>query len=135
MRAPLARWLGSAALYYAVLFVLQWRWPGLVGTVLATSGWRSLNWGYALVFAGFGVVLQGAITRAFHRTTPALWRPQMLLTGAVLAAAHVWIGGVRAGTATPVELWLSAVLGLALAALAARALPRTALLRWYGVRG
>ncbi len=127
-------WLCLSVFYYACLVALQWGYPG-VWDKANTIGWfRSLNWIYALAFAGLGIVLQGAIARVFDKLSPLLWRPIMLCTGAALAllaiAARTW------GTGVPmnVELWLSALLGLALVAVFARVLPNDLLLRWYGLR-
>lgn len=127
-------WLGLTAAYYVALLILHWRAPGLVTEALAASGWRSLNWGYALLFAGFAIALQGAVARVFERSSPVLWRPLMLVCGAALAAVPVWLWHARTGTGAALELWLSAVLGLAVVALAARVLPQSMLLRWYGMR-
>lgn len=128
-------WVGLTALYYASVVALQLGYPGVFEKA-NTIGWvRSLNWIYALAFAGLGIVLQGAVARAFEALTPLLWRPIMLCTGAALAllatAAMKW------STSAPmnVELWLSALLGLALVAVLARVLPEGLLFRWYGVRG
>ncbi len=127
-------WISVTALYYAGVLALQWGYPGLWDKA-NTIGWvRSLNWIYALAFAGLGVVLQGAITRVFEALSPLFWRPIMLCTGAALAllaiAAMSWLTGAPMN----VELWLSALLGLALVALSARMLPEDLLFRWYGVR-
>ncbi len=134
VKAGRLTWLGLTVAYYVAMLLLQWRASGLVAEVLAVSGWRSLNWSYALFFAGFAVVLQGAIARLFDRGGPTLWRPLMLLCGAALAAGQVWLWYARTGTSAAVDLWLSAVLGLAVVALAARALPQRMLFLWYGVR-
>lgn len=128
-------WISLTAFYYACVVALQWGYPGLWDKA-NTIGWvRSLNWIYALAFTGLGIVLQGAVARVFETFSPLLWRPIMLCTGAALAllavAAMKWVSGVPMN----VELWLSALLGLALVAVLARVLPEDLLLRWYGVRG
>lgn len=133
MKAGHLTWLGLTAVYYLAMLLLQWRAPGLVTEALVASGWRSLNWGYALLFAGFAIVLQGAVARVFERSNSVLWRPLMLLCGAALAAGQVWLWYVHTGTGAVIELWLSAVLGLAAVALAARLVPQRILLLWYGV--
>ena len=127
-------WVGVTALYYACVVGLQLSYPDVLDWA-SPIGWiRSLNWVYALAFAGLGIVLQGAVARVFEALTPLLWRPIMICTGAALAlfaiAAMKWLAGVPMS----VELWLSALLGLALVAVLARVLPNGLLFRWYGVR-
>lgn len=127
-------WVSLTAFYYACVVVLQWGYPDVLDKANAIGWIRSLNWIYALAFAGLGIVLQGAITRVFEALSPLFWRPIMLCTGAALAllatATMKWLTNVPMS----VELWLSALLGLALIAVLARLLPENLLLRWYGVR-
>lgn len=133
MLASKALWLGLTALYYTLLIGVQLRYPGLFGDK-ATLGWfRSLNWAYALTFGGFGIVLQGAITRTFSALSATLWRPLMLCLGAVLALLSAAVLMWWTGLPMNMELWLSALLGLALVAVLARVLPEALLLRWYGL--
>jgi hypothetical protein len=133
MLASRLLWLGIAALYYMLLIVAQLRYPGLFTDKTVPVWFRSLNWVYALVFSGFGIVLQGAITRTFNTLGANLWRPLMLCLGAALALLNTLMLMWWAGLAMNMELWLSAVLGLALVAVLARVLPAALLLRWYGL--
>ena len=133
MLASKALWLGLTAIYYALLFAVQLRYPALFSDNVALGWFRSLNWVYALTFAGFGIVLQGAITRVFSALDANLWRPLMLCLGAALALLNTVLLMWWVGLPMNVELWLSAVLGLALVAVLARILPETLLLRWYGL--
>lgn len=134
MSASKALWLGLTALYYMLLIAVQLRYPGLFGDRAALGWFRSLNWAYALAFGGLGIVLQGAVTRTFSALSATLWRPLMLCLGAALAllsgAMLMWWTGLPIN----MELWLSALLGLALVAVLARMLPTALLLRWYGSR-
>jgi hypothetical protein len=134
MLASKALWLGLTAIYYALLIAVQLRYPGLFSDKATPAWFRSLNWVYALAFAGFGVVLQGAITRTFSTLSVSLWRPLMLCLGAALALLNAAVLMWWTGSPMNAELWLSAVLGLALVAVLARALPEELLMRWYGVQ-
>jgi hypothetical protein len=129
-----AFWLGFTALYYALLIAVQLRYPGLFNDKAGPTWFRSLNWVYALIFSGFGVVLQGAITRMFNTLSANLWRPLMLCIGAALALLNAVMLMWWAGLPMSAELWLSAVLGLTLIAVLARILPAALLLRWYGLQ-
>lgn len=131
--ASKALWLGLTAVYYALLITMQLRYPRLFGDQVGPAWFRSLNWLYTLTFAGFGVVLQGAITRTASTLSANLWRPLMLCLGAALALLAVAMLMWRTGLPMNAELWLSAVLGLALVAMLARVLPEKLLMRWYGV--
>ena len=57
----------------------------------------------------------------------------MLCLGAAFALLAVAMLMWRTGLPMNAELWLSAVLGLALVATLARVLPEKLLMRWYGV--
>lgn len=133
MLASKALWLGFTALYYMLLTIVQLRYPELFSDKTGAAWFRSLNWVYALVFSGLGIVIQGAITRTFSALSANLWRPLMLCVGAALALLNAVMLMWWAGLPMNVELWLSAVLGLALVAVLARILPAALLLRWYGL--
>lgn len=128
-----ALWLGLSALYYTLLVTVQLRYPGLFADKSALGWFRSLNWMYVLGFAGFGVVLQGAITRTLNALSTSLWRPLMLCLGAALALLNAVMLRWWAGLPMDMELWFSALLGLALVAMFARVLPEALLWRWYGL--
>lgn len=134
MLASKGLWLGFTALYYMVLIVLQLRYPGLFSDKGVPAWFRSLNWVYALVYSGLGIVLQGAITRTFSALSANFWRPVMLCLGAALALLNAVIFKWWTDSPMNIDLWLSAVLGLALVATLARVLPQAILLRWYGVQ-
>jgi hypothetical protein len=123
-------WLILVVLYSAALITASLCIPVVFAK---PAWWRSLNWVYALAFLGFGVLLQGAIARVFYRASPLLWRPLMLCAGALFALVQIWSIKAVVALAVPVNAWMSALLGLALAALAARVLPQRLLLRWYGI--
>jgi hypothetical protein len=133
MLASKVLWLGLTAIYYALLIAVQLRYPGLFSDKAAPGWFRSLNWAYALIFGGLGILLQGAISRAFSTLDANLWRPLMLCLGAALALLDSVVLMWRASLPMNAELWLSAVLGLALVAVSARALPERVLIRWYGL--
>ncbi len=133
MLASKTLWLGVTALYYMLLIVVQLRYPGLFVDNATPAWFRSLNWVYALVFSGFGIVLQGAITRTFGALSANLWRPLMLCLGAALALLNAVLLMWWADLPMRAELWLSAVLGLAAVAVLARVLPESLLARWYGL--
>jgi len=85
--------------------------------------------GYAL----FGVALLGTISRWWRRGSPLVWRPAMLSIGGLCAAAEVV---ARSGTAPAgmlVDQWMVALLGLLLAAIAARLIPERHARLWLGV--
>ncbi len=129
-----ALWFGFTTLCYVLLIAVQLRYPGLFSDKQGPAWFRSFNWVYALIFSGFGIVLQGAITRLFNTLSANLWRPLMLCVGAALALLNAVMLMWWVGLPMNVELWLSAVLGLALVAVLARVLPAALLLRWYGLQ-
>lgn len=128
-----ALWAAIAVLYYAAIFIVQYWKPSLFQATLQTGWMQSFRWVYGFVFVGFGIVLQGAIARVFSESSSTIWRPLMLCFGASLALFHIWFMQLTAGIAMSVDMWLSALLGLAVAAVLARVLPPAVVLRWYGV--
>lgn len=126
-------WLVMTVCYYVAMLVAESEMPRLLHASSGASWVRSFHWSYALVFAGLGVLLQGTVTRLFNQFTPTLWRPLMLCFGAALALLQLWVVEIATGIPMSVDRWMSAILGLAIIAVLARALPESVVLRWYGV--
>lgn len=98
----------------------------------ATGGTGLPGWGYALGFFVLGVLLLGAVARLWRKGSPALWRPLMLSVGSMAAAVEVALLPVAPGQ-HPVDLWMTALLGLVAAALLARLLPDRLNRAWLGI--
>lgn len=114
-------WLGLGVLYYGALIGAQVGAPGLL--LETVSGGESYFHGiYALGFFGLGVLLVGIASRTFTGLGPTSWRPLALGLGAGLALVHLWVGRVT-GSPLSMDMFMSALLGLALAVLLARVLP------------
>jgi hypothetical protein len=133
MLAAKTLWVITTALCYALLVGVAWLWPTVLGGGSALSRIGALNWVYTFAFLVFGIVLQALTARILSSLTASLWRPVMLVVGAALAWLHMWLMQVLTGVPPSVELWMSALLGLAVVALIARVLPASVLARWYGV--
>ena len=125
-------WLGIVALYYGALIGAQVWAPGLFLWTPVNAGIPSFQWIYALAFFGLGALLLGIVGRTFPGLGPTSWRPLALLLGAGLALVHLWVGRVTTGSLLSIDLFLSALLGLALAVLLARVLPASVVGRWQG---
>lgn len=123
-----------AAFYYVAMFVAEFEMPSLFRMALQTPWTQSFKWLYGLAFLGFGILLQGAVTRLFGQFSPTIWRPLMLCLGAGLALLQLWIIEATAGIPMSADVWMSAVLGLAVVAVLARVLPEGVVLYWYGVQ-
>ncbi len=125
----------------------RWKWTliaaGCYGLVLAGLGYAhdtaELGAGvvrltYGLGFLDVGAAVMGALARWFPRRLAAEWRAAAMVTSALLAAvAIVWREGGWGGQRT--ELWVAALLGVGVAALASRVLPAGWAERWLGRAG
>lgn len=125
-------WLGIGVLYYGALVGAQVGAPGLFLWAPLSGGISSFHWIYALAFFGLGVLMLGIVGRTFTGLGPTSWRPLTLCLGAGLALVHLWIGGLTTGSRLSIDMFMSALLGLALAALLARLLPASIVARWQG---
>ncbi len=106
--------------------------PNLFRNALQTPSGQSFQWLYSLVYLVFGILLLGTVTRVLYEASPTLWRPVMLCVGAGLALAQLLLVEIAVGGSMRADMWLSAVLGLAVAAVLARVLPGAFVSRWYG---
>ncbi|MEE8635596.1 MAG: hypothetical protein V3T12_06210 [Acidiferrobacterales bacterium] len=128
-------WLSAAILYYGAMLAIQTWGPGMAQVAAHPTAAAPSKVLYAVVYLGLGMVLLGAVAHVFAQSTAALWRPLMLCMGAGLALMHIWIAAVTSGTSMSAELWMSALLGLALTVVITRVVPERIWLRWYGVNG
>ncbi len=88
----------------------------------AELGAGALKLTYGLGFLGLGVAVLGTLARWFPRLPAAEWRVLTIATSALLAAIAVALaGGGWSGRRT--DLWVAALLGVGVAAVASRGLP------------
>lgn len=123
------RWLLLLLLLAVLLPAAHAYWRGRVG-VDTSLNFRMLWSGAFLVF---GAVLLGALARWHPSGSINRWRSWTLFGGALLAAVEVWLvskGGVRGFN---LEIWMAAMLGLALALIATRWIPETWLRYWLAM--
>lgn len=118
---PRMRWPAAAVAWYFLLILLHARSEVLFGA--RTAGGTVFQWVYGAGFYLLGVVLIGALARLRPDWAPALRRASTILVGAALAGIDGQLHAPAMGV-TCLELWMSALLGLALAALSARLAPR-----------
>ncbi len=118
---PRMHWPAAAVVWYFLLILLHARSEALFGA-LAASG-TVFQWAYGTGFYLLGVVLLGALARLRPDWVPALRRASTILVGAALAGIDGQLHAPAMGV-TRLELWMTALLGLALAALSARLAPR-----------
>lgn len=116
-----------AALVWLGILMLAHRTALAAGT-----GGSLFPWLYGCGFLVFGVLLLGTLARWWRYGSAARWRPAMLSLGALAAAADIALLP-RAAVAAPVDLWMTAVLGLVGAALLARVTPPALSHRWLGL--
>ena len=133
MRPGLIFWPLICCLAYATLFAI---WPGFWGAEL--PGWlrpigsTSVKWFLVLGYAGFGVLLLAAMTRLFLLHSFHRLRMTMVLFGALLAFLQSLAFSMRHSLALQMELWLMAVLGLAVIAMLVRVVPARYGELWLG---
>ena len=123
------RWLLLLLLLAVLLPAAHVYWRGRVG-VDTLLNFRML-WSAACLV--FGVVLLGALARWHPSGSINRWRSWTLFGGALLAAVEVWLvskGGVRGFN---LEIWMAAMLGLALALIATRWIPEPWLRYWLAM--
>lgn len=127
--SPRLKWAVVAAGWYGLILA------GL-GHVQGPAGFGdgALKLVYGLAFLGVGVAVMGALARWFPRMPAAEWRAAAIVTSALLAALAIVLadGG---WSARRTDLWVAALLGVGVAALASRALPAPWLERWLGRAG
>ncbi len=124
--SPRLLWTVAAAGWYGLLLA------GL-GHAQGPAGFDAgpLKLVYGLGFLGMGVAVMVALARWFPRLPAAERRAAAIATGAALAAlAIVLLDGGWSGART--DLWVAALLGVGVAALASRALPAGWMERWLG---
>jgi len=128
-------WVVAAGMFYGLIVLGHARLTELLALLRVTemAGTPRFKWAYALVYCIFGVLLMGATARLLSAAGPVLWRPTMLVAGALLAALELWLVQRLDGDSMRLETWMAALLGLALAALVARFLPDSLLRRWFGI--
>lgn len=90
-------------------------------------------WLYGAAYSLFGVVALGAVARWWPKGSPALWRPFMLSVGSLCAALEIGLRGTLDAVLPAVDRWMVALLGLLVAAIAARLVPDRVTRRWFGV--
>ena len=101
---------------------------------LATPGrWPMFPWVYGIAYFLFGVVLLGTVARWWTRGSPALWRPFMLSVGSLCAALEIGLRNAADTAPSAVDRWMVALLGLLVAAIAARWVPDRVTRLWFGV--
>jgi hypothetical protein len=123
------RWLLLLLILAALLPAAHLYWRSRVGSD-GTLAFR-LSWTAACLL--FGVVLLGVLARWLASGTINGWRAGTLFGGALLAAIEVWVvtgGGTRAFS---LEIWMAALLGLALALILPRWVPDRWLRHWLAL--
>jgi hypothetical protein len=123
------RWLVAVAACFAALVALHAGSERLFGPL--SAGVIAFKWAYGAGFYVFGAVLVGTIARLQPRLAPPLARALTVIVGAVLAGLEVHLH-VAAEGVTRLELWTTALLGVALAALTARLAPSSLRRPWMG---
>lgn len=117
-------------LYYGALIGVQVAAPGPFLWTAANVGMPSFYCIYALAFFGLGVLLLGMVGRTFTEFGATGWRVLALCLGAGLALVHVLVGRMIMDSPLRIDMFLSALLGLALAVLLVRLLPVSVVGRW-----
>src|SRR3990170_2286702 len=123
------RWLLFLVLLAVLLPAAHAWWRSGVG-VDTSLNFRML---WSAAFLLFGVVLLGTVARWHPSGSVNRWRSWALFGGALLAAVEVWMvskGGVRGFN---LEVWMAALLGLALALIGTRWIPETWLRYWLAM--
>ena len=121
------RWTVSAAVLWCAL--LWWHGWGAVrlgaGSVMV---FRAVyGFGYFLL----GVVLLGAVARLVPGAGAPLWRLTMVATASGIALVQVWLVYLVRAVPPSLDIWMVALLGIAIAAILPRLLPAGVLRRWF----
>ncbi len=128
-------WTITAVGYYGLIVSAHYRLMEIL-KMLDASGVSEaplFKWLYALAYLGFGIILLGAVARLHAGAGAVIWRPTMLVVGALFAALDIWLLQQWSGIPMRLEDWMAALLGLAVAAILARLLPEHLLRLWLGI--
>ena len=120
-------WLVVAGLGYAATLAVLY-----TGLALRETGpwWR---WAHALLYAGVGVALLGALARQLPHARPHVWRLLTLIVGAAGAGLGLWLLQPAPRAPVLLDAWMAALLGLAITAMLPRWLPTVMTRRWLGI--
>jgi len=126
---PRSKWTVAAAGWYGLILAGQSYARGPAGL-----GSGALKLACGLAFLVLGAAVLGALARWFPRMQAAEWRFTTVMASALLAALAIALpDGGWSGRHT--DLWVAALLGLCLAAIAPRVLPAGWVERWLARAG
>jgi hypothetical protein len=92
--------------------------------------WQPL---YGLAYCLLGILLLALFARLLADRNVLVWRPLMLVSGAALAGLEQWLLDRFWSLPASAEIWMTALLGLVVAAILARLAPASIAHLWLGV--
>lgn len=113
-------WLFSTILYGALLALDH-------GFLLHLPFWR---WTPAIGYGLWAILALGAIARTWPRLGPYAWRPLVIFLGAVLSGLDIF--GTNGGATQHIDVWMTALIGIALVSIIARFVPGRWAQWWFG---
>lgn len=116
-------WLLVAVLVYAAIVLLNGDLPAD----------KAFLWVRAGEYGLLGAILLGGISRLLPGSGPYVWRPLMIVIGAVLSGLEVFLRTQAfPQQAVRIDAWMTALIGLAVVAIVARVAPGRVRALWYG---
>jgi len=124
-------WALAVAASWVLLGFLHFQASRMAET--APHGAELFRWFYTGGYLVLGGLLLAALMRLMPALSPSLGRAAIVLGGAVLDGIEAYFVVPPAGS-TRFDIWMAGLLGLALAALAARLVPEPVARAWMGRR-
>ena len=115
-------WAAAALILYIVIWIVNGRIAVDAQTIWLRAGEYALWTALAL----------GAIARRWPAMTPYGWRPLAILSGAALSALEVFLRAGPLANRARIDVWMTALVGIAIVAILARVMPAALRRSWFG---
>jgi hypothetical protein len=121
-------WIAAGAVIYTLIVC------GHAAVLYVEGAWAQTAPLFQIVYGAFyftlEIALLGAVARAWPGAGTWLWRPVTLATATLLGVLEAWLLAAVFRVSLQRQVWATALLGVALAAMLPRLVPQAWLRRW-----